>query len=224
MKKLIISFLFVFVLFNFASTTCFAIEEYGDFTYWNSDSNKIGYFNSSTLYTYKAKTSTFGMTDTNFSSAVSSAITAWSSITNLATASGSSSNYTWQVIGCSRTEGNNLGFPSNANGATASWDSATYEAVGSYNGATKNIYSIDYTTTYIVWDSSTSYKNSDFTTTKWKAIFAHEYGHALGYAGHDAGASSSSKSLMNSSSSTYYDVWGVSTPQTRDKNHMNQMY
>ena len=55
---------------------------------------------------------------------------------------------------------------------------------------------------------------------KAKAIITHEFGHVLGYIGHDTVASETNPSIMNYASGFYYQLWHIDLPTIRDFNHL----
>ena len=201
----------------------FAVNDLGNVTYWYSDSGSLGYYSPSSIKVFVAKTSACQAPDSTISSAASAGFNAWSSSESLTRTTGTESDYNWRCYGISRSEAQSLGIPNDAEAASGIV-SSTFLGIVHYVGSTiKNIYSITQALTYLVWDNSGSgsVKTSTYSQGKWNAIAAHEFGHCAGYYGHDTTSSSSNKSLMNPYSNYYYDSWSVSTPQTRDLNHMS---
>lgn len=73
---------------------------------------------------------------------------------------------------------------------------------------------------YIIWDTTNdgSIVTSGHSSTLWKAITAHEIGHALGYIGH-----SYEKSLMYPSTDESLALQ-YNTPSVHNFAHLNQLY
>lgn len=115
-----------------------------------------------------------------------------------------------------RAEADNFGVPSNVDALTSAGD-RTFLGYATYGGNRKNVYIVNKAYIYLIYDSRTS----QYSSNKIKAISAHEFGHALGYFGHDTNSTKSQPSLMNPYVDNFWDSWGISTPTTRDKNHMS---
>lgn len=204
-----------------SSSTVFAAEDYGTFSNWNSDATSIGFLKSTTVKAVFVAESGFDMSNSTFTTAGSYAMNEWADEFDFTISAGTTSSYTQMFIGVSRdSASDNYGLPANAEAATA----PSRTKVGTANSGAKSVYQITKNITYVVWDDSTSYNTDDYSTSKWKAIFTHEFGHSIGYFGHDDDATSSSKSLMTESSSKYFGSWSVKTPQSRDTKHMSNVY
>lgn len=93
------------------------------------------------------------------------------------------------------------------------WNAITYNYPG-YTGDSNHIYTgCDI--------SLNRYYMNAYGVTKRQAIVAHETGHALGLA-HNT---TDPKTLMYyAGSSVYYDEWGIMSPQTDEKNGINNLY
>lgn len=219
-KYLLSMFTFIICLSTVAGIS-YAGEDLGSYITWNSDSTKIGYLDSSTVRVYYNYTAGFGMSKIKFTRAGNAGVDAWKTPLKINRTRGTAALFDIFFLGVSRAEAtNNLKFPININAATANWDNSTKMGTASSPCGTKSVYKIADTRIFIVWDTATR-NTSSYTLAKWKAIAAHEFGHAAGYDGHN---NSSQSNLMYSSSSYYYDVYGTSTPQTADKNHMANVY
>lgn len=200
-----------------SSVPAYAGGTLGSVDYWYSDSSKIGSLPTTTKV-YLTKDSSFAMADSDYLNMCSNALSAWSGL-NISYTNGTTSNYNLLIQGIDRPTANSLGVPSNYSSSTG-WITTTKLGTVDYQGIDKDVYSLSKVITYHVWDSSTS----GIGLPHWTAIATHEQGHAVGYAGHDLSASSSNKSLLHPESSIYFSTWGISTPQTRDLNHLDAMY
>lgn len=201
-------------LIGMLALPAFAWEDMGPFSYWYSDSGDIGY------HTVSTKKVLQGTTGAGFGSAITTYATAargaWSSEGPFSTTT--NSDFQIQFSDATRSEANSLGVPSNVDALTDT-GSRTFVGYASYGSSRKNVYSISRAYVYLIYDNRTS----QFSSSKWKAIAAHEFGHALGYFGHDVNSTASQKSLMNPYTNVYWDEWSVSTPTTRDKNHLGNI-
>jgi hypothetical protein len=201
------------------SSTVFAAVDYGDFDYWYSDSTKIGYFDPNPLF-YCTVSSGFDMGD-SFADAISYGVEVWEDLSGLYYSQGSSSNNNIRIQGISRATADGLGVDANAAAETGILSSKEM-GYGRYNGSRKTVHAISKARINVVWDDTGSpYDTSEFSEEKWNAILAHEFGHLLGYYGHDKGSTSRNPALMAQSS---YDKYGVDSPQDRDYDHLGQVY
>lgn len=197
------------------SLPAFAWEELGSFSYWYSDSNDIGYYAVSTKKVLQGTTGAgFGSSINTYANAARSA---WSSEGTFSTTT-SNSDFQIQFSDATRDETDNLGIPSNTDAITDRSD-RTFIGYATYGSARKNVYVFNKTYVYLIYDSRTS----EFSSDKWKSIAAHEFGHALGYIGHDTNSTASQKSLMNPYTNVYWDEWRIKTPTIRDKNHLGNI-
>lgn len=213
--KLLLVFVCLSVLLS--SVTAYAGGTLGSVDYWYSDSAKVGSLPSTTKVVM-TKDSTFLMSDSNYLSMCQYGLNAWSSL-NISYTQGTTSDYNLLIYGIDRPTANSLGVPSNFSSSTA-WVSSTKLGTVDYQNVDKDVYKINKSVIYHIWDSTTS----GLTLSHWNAIAAHEQGHAVGYHGHDTNATSTNKSLLYPQSSIYFGSWNVSTPQTRDLNHLDAMY
>lgn len=147
---------------------------------------------------------------------VSHAISAWSSEGSF-TITQSSSNSGIRFADITRSRATLLGIPASAAAATQSSKVHIGDAI--YNGSRKGVYTISNQSVYLVYDST----SSQYGSNKWKAIVAHEFGHVVGYQGHDTASNASNKSLIHPTLNVVYDTWGVMYPQTRDLRHMGNI-
>ncbi|WP_197479984.1 M10 family metallopeptidase domain-containing protein [Paenibacillus swuensis] len=106
------------------------------------------------------------------------------------------------------------------------WDVATEVGFATSPSGQKRVSKITRTVGYYVWDANANNPapTYSYTLNKWKAIAAHEFGHAAGYGGHDTTATSSAKALMYPATNIYYDSWGIMAPTARDGAHMRNVY
>lgn len=196
------------------SFPAFAWEDMGSFSYWYSDSNNIGYYTVSTIKVLQGTTGAgFGSTITTYANAARGA---WSSEGPFSTTTGN--DFHIQFSDATRAQTDNSGVPSNVD-AFASVGDRTFLGYATYGGNRKNVYTMNKAYIYLIYDSRTS----QYSSNKLKAISAHEFGHALGYFGHDANSTKSQPSLMNPYIDNFWDSWGISAPTARDKNHMSNI-
>ncbi|MCD9020573.1 hypothetical protein [Cohnella silvisoli] len=222
-KKLSMSLLLTLGLFMAYVSSASALVNYGSVSGWMAQTgvDKIGFFGPSDIKLYLTKNSNWAMSDADFSTYVTHALSTWSSVTNKTSSTGTSSNYVMGFGGIGRSDADSLGYPSNALGATA-WTSSTQYGYGTaYSGTVSfNVYSISRSFAHMIWDTSGVGQTSNLTANAWKNVFAHEHGHGLGYSGHSA---NSTKDLMWESTLSYTD-WGTIGPTTYDQGHMNIVY
>lgn len=218
MKKKMFSLIIACVLL-IPTSLSLAVDDFGPFTYWYADTHEIGYYGASSIKVAYAKTAGFGMSDSTFTTVGDYGVDTWKTTTNRTRTTGTVSDYHTLYFGISRAESNNFGFPSNVLGV-ANIENRTHIASGTYGGVSKKVYSVGKAVIYLVWDTSSgNTKTSSFSTDKWKAIAAHEFGHSAGYFGHD----SSTSSLMYFDI-LFFDVHGTNSPKTRDVTHLSQVY
>ncbi|MBJ6360936.1 hypothetical protein ACFOQM_06430 [Paenibacillus sp. GCM10012307] len=204
------------------TTSASALVNYGNVSGWMASTSvsKIGFFSASDIKLYITKNSNWLMTDTNFSTYITHAIDSWHSVVNKTTSTGTSSNFVKSFNGIGRSDANSLSIPSNVLGLNT-WTASTYYGYGkAYGTHNFDVYTIQKSVTYLIWSTSGAGKTSDFTANQWKNVFAHEYGHGLGYYGHSA---NSTKDLMWEDTSSYSD-WGTISPTQYDKGHMGIVY
>lgn len=195
---------------------------FGTFNYWYSGKNEIGYFKSKTVKVYSNK-GIIGMPTSTFNSAASSTMAPWASTLGITITTGTASSNNVAIYGQDRNIATSMGAPADA----AGYSVAPYRnnvGSGTYNQSSKIVYEIPSAEVYLIWDTGSNYNTSSLSVNQWKAIAAHEGGHAAGYYGHDAASSSVQKALMNPYPTVFYDSWGVSTPQLRDIYHMSNVY
>lgn len=192
-----------------------AIIDLGELSYWYSNEPAIGYYSNRTVKIAISRSSSCAMPINNLVDSANWSFSVWAPCESLNGAQGTLSDYNWLAYGITRTEANNLGIPADAGAATSVVKSLV--ATASHLGSRMNVYSISKSITNYIWDTS----SSAYPQGTWNAIGAHEFGHACGYFGHDINASSTNPSLMYPILDDFYYDWGVSTPQTRDINHMS---
>jgi len=73
---------------------------------------------------------------------------------------------------------------------------------------------------YFIWNGTSLFYSLD----KWKMVSTHEFGHALGYYGHDMGASANNPAIMYEAAGTVYDKWKLTSPTVRDFTHIKNSY
>ncbi len=215
LKKCFSTIVLTLIISALLVQSALAITDLGELQYWYSNESAIGYWNSKTVKVAITTSSNSQMPSGTIVDLTNSAFNAWVPSESLTGVQGTPSDYNWLSYGISRSEATNLGMPANADAATSFIRTLT--ATATHSGSRKNVYSISKALTYFIWDSQTS----SYSQTKWNAIGAHEFGHASGYFGHDIDSSWSNYSLMNPYTNVYFDSWGVTSPQTRDVNHMS---
>lgn len=221
-SKILIPFSILTVI-SLLFVTIASAKDYGSFNYWYSNADEIGKFQSKTIKVFSNK-GTIGMSASTFNGAVSSTFAPWGSVLGISTTAGTDTNNTVAIYGQDRNIANAMNIPLDYIAYTDVINRSN-AGTGKYNQTTKNVFEITKAEIYFIWDTSNSpYNTSSFSANKWKAIAAHEGGHASGYRGHDNSSSSLQKALMNVNPSVFYDSWGVSAPQLRDTYHMNNVY
>lgn len=214
--RFIIKLSLCIILCAVSVVSTFAWTDVGPFAYWYSDADGVGYIPGSTTYVY-VKSNGSGLGSSNLNTYVTAAKNAWTSEGSFAT--GSSSNYDIIVQDIARANANLDGVTANTEAITYSTCTVVGRGTVSGTSLTKKAYSIISSETYLIYGGITN----NYSSNKWKAIAAHEMGHALGYFGHDNNATSSSKSLMDPTSTNYWESWQVSAPTSRDLLHMRNI-
>jgi hypothetical protein len=198
------------------SSAAFAtVPYYGEFSYWYSDASKIGQFSNYSNSVGMSIAGGCGMLAGTLTTSVDYALSAWSLQNYSYTDASDYATADLKIACISRSTANSLGVPSNYAGFTF-WDGESLIGTGTWFGASKNIYSVPRYQIYYVWDTcSCSNNTSSLSLTVWKGIAAHEHGHGAGYWGHNT---SDSTQLM------YPSRTSVTSPQTKDKNHLRNLY
>lgn len=204
------------------SLSAYAWEPMANFNYWYSNGSDIGYFNSSSNRKILATTSGGGFSTATLTSYATHAKNAWSSEGNFSVVA-SGSDYVIRFTDITRAAARNGGVPNTA-AAYTEYTSKTFIGYASYYGSKKSVYRISKAKICLIYDNSNSdYNTSNFSTSKWEAISAHEFGHAVGYMGHDTGSTLFKPSLMNPGHNNYWDIWRKKSPTTRDLHHMSNI-
>ena len=88
---------------------------------------------------------------------------------------------------------------------------------------TVNIYRINKSTIYIIWDGSSSskYRTDYFDNDTWIKLISHEFGHSIGYRGHNN--NEDIKSIMYSKGSELIS-WEINGPNEYDISHLLNVY
>lgn len=212
MKQLVIGIAFFSVLFLPISSTEAADN---DFIYWYSDSgdcNEIRYWDISSIPTYFFSSTTVGnnLSVSNLVAYCSTSVVRRATATN---------NITYHMIPVSssapsmriipKTQGE-AGTPIDTLALTVLQSNIRAVGTGYYNSELKTIYK--YIGPIDIWPiyGPSTY---NFTTSDWTVVMVHEWGHALGYAGHYSGGS-----VM------YPTFTGTTYPNTNEINHLSQVY
>lgn len=172
------------------------------YSYWYSNENRIGFVNNRNIWGHNLKG---GFTDSQYFSYLNHAKNQWKSagIPTYGANEKSSSIIHWYAGLQKDLEALE---PSLRGKAAVTLVNGTLHATGRYNG--KTVYNYQLTSAKIFTP-----KKLLFTAKKYRTMFTHELGHALGYLGH----STSRSDLMHASGST--DML-----TTRDKRHLGQNY
>ncbi len=218
MKKFLAIMLISVSLFSLCSVNSFAWESIDTFEYWYSSGNDIGYIpsNGNRLISI-VNNSACEITESQLSSYLSYARNAWTSEGTFSQTTSSSSDCTMLFADINRNLATIMGISSNAVGVTL--QDKTLVGYATYGSSRKNVYTFNEQMIYLIYDDI----SSSYSSAKWKSITAHEFGHAVGYLGHDTSATSANPSLMNPTIDTVWDDWRISTPQTRDLRHMSNI-
>lgn len=193
----------------------FAWTDVGPFAYWYSNDSGVGYMTGNPIYVYPKLNGT-GMTSSSLTYYANTAKNAWSDSEG-PFVTGNSDNYNIRIQDITRATANSDGVTANANAYTYYTPTLVGRGTVAGTSSVKSVYRIDTAEICLIYDSTTM----QYSTSKWRAITAHEMGHALGYMGHDVNSTASNPSLMYPSSSKYWDVWQINAPTTRDLRHMN---
>ncbi|QTH40705.1 hypothetical protein J4772_24445 [Cohnella sp. LGH] len=192
---------------------------------WYSDYGSIGYFphsqSGTTQLKIKTQASSACLMDASTLSTLSTyGFDQWGSSLSLSRTSTTSSDYHIFTTCISGLEATELGLPSNTVGYSP-WETSEvlYYAKTNTN-VTKYVARLAKSKVYLIWNGTTMF----YSTNKWKSIIAHEYGHALGYIGHDSTSSINNKAIMSSAVGTFYDSWQLTAPTTRDFTHIRNSY
>lgn len=153
---------------------------FGQFSCWYSNANKIKYWDKSIIYVYYEKETGFNLSENAFESYVQHGAKAWAYDLGLSLRFTNNISYADIVVrGVSSSNASNYGISGSTVGVTLERDT-DYIGYGYYDGSQKSVYSINAMEIITVWNSTTS----NFDSTEWKQLMAHEFGHAYGYYGH----------------------------------------
>jgi len=83
------------------------------------------------------------------------------------------------------------------------------------------VYKIEKTTIYIIWDDVTDFRTDNFSIDTWKTLFSHEFGHSIGYRGHND--SDEGNPLMYENGSSVLK-WNKTKPTDIDIEHLRNVY
>lgn len=217
MKRKIISLLLLILLYNFSfeSTKVIAGDTF-ELGYWYSDADEIYYWpttnNNSTLsifYQTSSSSSYLTLSKIKSHASVAFSSTGWSKYTNLK--SKTVTDYTIAdiiFVAINDEETYLCGFDDETLGYSDA--TTSYVMEGSYNGISKDIYSIENVVVYLLDQEEYNLSSSD-----WTKIACHELGHAFGYMGH-----TSKGNLMKHS---FEDITSTK-PNTYEGNHIKQIY
>ncbi|MEN8907031.1 MAG: hypothetical protein ABF289_13815 [Clostridiales bacterium] len=102
-------------------------------------------------------------------------------------------------------------------------DEFDYVGLGLKDNKDINVYRIDKSTIFIVWDDNenSNFKTSYYDYSNWLKLFTHEFGHAIGYRGHNG--SKASKPIMYKDGSELMS-WDVKEPNNEDIEHLKNVY
>jgi len=215
MKKVVTS-ICIIVLFICTKVSMIHAAPLITLTHWYSEANKIGAFDETDI-DYVVESVTCGMTTTAFENTIGNAVTGWDSEFSFDMNEVSSSEHI--SFDClTRSEATLMGINPYAVGMT----NMTYyvSPFGTYYNPSNTIVYFHYmyhSDVYLIWDTVgyQSAKTSDYTTSQWNEISAHETGHAFGYFGH----ADSIYQLMYP-----YTQDAFEEPQTNDISHMDLIY
>lgn len=211
--------LLVVIVMSMFCVTAFAITQYGDFSYWYSDSSSVAYHDLSSIKVQVGKTSGFGLASSSFSTYAGNATSTWLDSVEVPFTYVTSSPNIF-IKGITRAEAVNLGLSNTVLGNTQS--SGTLIGYASYNGATKKVYKLSSPVTiYIIWDEEGDGQTSKLPPLSWKQLISHEFGHAVGYKGH-YNATSGASMMYNSSSLVFGQ--SITSPSSNDLKQIQNVY
>lgn len=148
-----ITALVLLVILCMFSTGAYALTDYGTFSYWYPDSNKIGFWPSSSLDIFTGNCIDSGWSSSNLTSYCSYGRSAWYSTSGINyTSVYDESSADIKYYGVSQTQATVLGIPTDATAATAVY--STLVGSGYYGYNLKYVYSIDNVLVYFIWDTA----------------------------------------------------------------------
>lgn len=199
----------------FAASVAYADEKLGDLSYWYSDASDIGYWIPNNVKYIVGRDASCTMNAQNLLEYANYGMGVWDfglqlqSVSNQANAD--------IVFTCiDRATARSLGFPDSADAATVYLDRYR-DGFFEVGGDRRSGYTLDTVWVMLIYDSRTS----QYTANKWKAIAAHEMGHAFGWSGH---STQGGNNLMYYATNVYYDQYRRMTPTSSDKAHLQQVY
>lgn len=204
--------LVLILLFSLIAIPVFAWEPEATFYTWHSNVNEIASFSNTSLRCY-FQAASFPYAE--LLASCSDASSAWSSF---CTSTGATpENYHILFSDITREQAEENGISSEVVAFTSNTYSSSVD-IG-VNGQRGTWYTISRAQIWMIYDEN----SADYSADQLKGVAAHEWGHAIGYLGHDVYATQTQKAIMTPTTNNLF-AWGVYGPQSRDIEHMRNVY
>lgn len=194
----------------------------GETRYWYSDKNYVGHMGNGVI---KVRVRASHFSAITMVVLYPFAVAAWAAGNYASYRVVNDGSYDIFFGDISRNYANQLGIPSTVLGFTTYSNSSDFtirsKAIGEikHGNILKRIYRMEKSFVYLIHDSN----SSNFSFDKLRCIVNHEWGHALGYFGHDIHATSKDPALMYPTIKMY-DSWGLTGSTLRDRRHLDNGY
>jgi hypothetical protein len=242
LKRLLIIVFFAYVSYLFVYSADASVKKnFGDFKYpWHSsDCSEIGFINKqkefNIVYNIESDCKVPTGSIEKFNNLIKQAGEAWCKPLNLKfkVLDNYTNDYTlrFEILSRKTFSKIKLNDPANKNESfdrksvigLVNRDDFLYVGSGVSEKVDISVYKINKATIYIVWDNDkdSKYKTSHYDYNNWLKLFTHEFGHAIGYRGHNN--QSDSKPIMFNDGSELMD-WDIKNPNKEDIEHLKNIY